>query len=298
MIFSENRYPLFGIMLWGNDPMAKTPDDTDLDRNPAGAQAGPAMIAGLKPTSAAAIPCKICGGAAAVYGAVDFHKSCEELRGFRLPPAGVPIDYRRCASCGFLFTDAFDDWSEAQFSEHIYNDDYAAVDPDYRLARPRNNADLVNRLWGQYKEQLRVLDYGGGNGVLCDALRAAGYPVAVSYDPLVPHYAQRPEGKFNLVTCFETLEHMPDPLAGIASILESVAEPGFVMLSTLVQPVEFDKIGLDWWYVGPRNGHISIFSRQALMLAWQRYGYQLVSFNDGIHFAYRVLPEFAQSIAR
>jgi hypothetical protein len=278
--------------------MAKTPDDTDPDRNPAGAQAEPTMIASLKPASAAAIPCKICGGAAAVYGAVDFHKSCEELRGFMLPPAGVPISYRRCADCGFLFTDAFDDWSEAQFGEHIYNDGYAAVDPDYQLSRPRNNAGLVDRLWGQYKEQLRVLDYGGGNGVLCETLRAAGYPVAVSYDPLVPQYAQRPEGKFNLVTCFETFEHMPDPLAGIASILASVDEPGFVMLSTVVQPMEFDKIGLDWWYIGPRNGHISIFSHQALVLAWQRYGYQLVSFHDGMHFAYRTLPEFAQSIAK
>jgi 2-polyprenyl-6-hydroxyphenyl methylase/3-demethylubiquinone-9 3-methyltransferase len=278
--------------------MAKTPYDTDRDRNPASAQAQLAMRPNLKPTSAAATPCKICGGAAAVYGAVDFHKSCEEMHGFRLPPSGVQISYRRCASCGFLFTDAFDDWNKAQFCEHIYNDGYLTVDPDYRVGRPHYNADLVNRLWGQYKAKLRVLDYGGGNGVLCDTLRAAGFPVAVSYDPLVPQYARRPEGKFNLVTCFETLEHMPHPVAGIASILESVDEPGLVMLSTLVQPIEFDKLGLDWWYVGPRNGHISIFSRQALTLAWRRYGYQLVSFNDDIHFAYRVLPEFAQSIGR
>jgi len=256
------------------------------------------MIASLKLTTAAVVPCKICGAAAAVYGTVDFHKCCMEWRGFRLPPSGVQITYRRCASCGFLFTDAFDDWSEAQFSEHIYNADYLAVDPEYPRLRPRANAELVDRLWGQHKERLRVLDYGGGSGALCDVLRAAGFPVAASYDPLVPEHARRPEGKFNLVTCFETLEHMPDPLAGIASILASVAEPGFVMFSTLVQPIEFDKIGLDWWYVGPRNGHISMFSLKALMLAWQRYGYRVVSFNDDIHFAYRVLPEFAERIAR
>jgi hypothetical protein len=278
--------------------MAEAPDTTDLDCNPPGTQAKPAMAASLKPASAAAIPCKICGGAAAVYGAVDFHKSCEERRGYRLPPSGVLIAYRRCANCGFLFTDAFDNWSEAQFIEHIYNDGYLAVDPEYELSRPHYNADMVDRLWGQDKAQLRVLDYGGGNGVLCETLRAAGYPVAVSYDSLVPQYARRPAGKFNLVTCFETIEHMPDPLAGIASILESLDEPGLVMLSTTVLPIGFDKIGLDWHYVGPRNGHISIFSRKALTLAWQHYGYQLVSFNDFIHFAYRVLPEFAQSIAK
>ncbi len=151
--------------------MAEAPTDTDLDRKPAAAPEARALLASLKPASAAATPCKICGGAAAVYGAVDFHKSCEEWRGSRLPPAGVPITYRRCASCGFLFTDAFDDWSEARFSEHIYNAGYAAVDPDYQLSRPRGNAGLVDRLWGQYKDKLRVLDYGGGNGVLCNDLR-------------------------------------------------------------------------------------------------------------------------------
>jgi Methyltransferase domain len=175
----------------------------------------------LKCTSSTVTSCKICDGEATAYGAVDFHKCCEEVRGFRLPPSGVQINYRRCTRCGFLFTEAFDDWSAAQFSAHIYNDGYLAVDPDYQLVRPRGNVGLVNRLWGQSKDKLRLLDYGGGNGVLCNTLRAAGYPVAVTYDPFVAEYARRPAGKYNLVTCFETLEHMPDPLAGIASINRS-----------------------------------------------------------------------------
>jgi hypothetical protein len=54
--------------------MADASYDTDLDRNLAGVQPELAVIATLKPAAAAAIPCKICGGAAAVYGAVDFHK--------------------------------------------------------------------------------------------------------------------------------------------------------------------------------------------------------------------------------
>ena len=70
------------------------------------------MIGSLKPVSAATSPCKICGGAAALYGVVDFHKSCVEVQGARLPLSGVPIYYRRCASCEFLFTDAFDGWSD------------------------------------------------------------------------------------------------------------------------------------------------------------------------------------------
>jgi SAM-dependent methyltransferase len=256
------------------------------------------MIERLKPVSTAPLPCKICGSAAALYGVVDFHKTCHEEQGSRLPLSGVPIYFRRCATCGFLFTDAFDDWTDEQFKRHIYDDGYLAVDPGYQDSRPRSNADMVIRLWGQHKANLRVLDYGGGNDVLCTALRAHGFPVAVTHDPMVPEHAHRPVGTFDLVTCFETLEHMPDPAAGIGRILEHLAEPGLVLFSTLVQPADFDNYGVKWWYIAPRNGHISIFSRKALAMAWGRRGYKTASFNDGLHLAYRTLPPFAAHLVK
>jgi methyltransferase family protein len=147
-------------------------------------------------------------------------------------------------------------WSEAEFKTHIYNDGYLALDPDYAAKRPRVNADVVERLFGAHKAQIRVLDYGGGNDVLCTALRSAGYAAAVTYDPFTAAYAQRPEGTFDLVTCFETLEHMPDPVAGTAAMVANLAEPELVLFSTLLQPQDFDQMGLNWWYVGPRNGHV------------------------------------------
>jgi SAM-dependent methyltransferase len=246
----------------------------------------------LKPVSPEPMPCKICGGAAALYGVVDFHKSCEEARGFRLPLSGVPIYYRRCTGCGFLFTDAFDGWTNEDFKAHIYNSDYLTVDPDYKETRPRAKAELVAGLWAEHRAQTRVLDFGGGNDLLWSVLRARGFPVAETYDPMVPDHAQRPQGKFDLVTCFETFEHMPDPNAGISQILECVAETGLVLYSTLVPPADFGRYGLGWWYVGPRNGHVSIFTRQALSIAWGRHGYKHVSFNDDLHLAFRKLPTF------
>jgi methyltransferase family protein len=250
------------------------------------------MLEGLRPVSTATCPCKICGAPAALYGVVDFHKTCEEARGVRFDLSGVPIYYRRCSDCKFLFTDAFDDWTTEQFKTFIYNDEYKLVDPDYRTARPRANADVVARLWGKHKAETRVLDYGGGNDTFCAALREHGFPVALSYDPMVPQYAQRPEGKFNLVTCFETIEHLPDPNAGIASLLEFAADPGFIFFTTLVQAPDFEQLGMNWWYVGPRNGHVSIFSKQALVRTFGRHGYKLVSFNDNIHIAFHTLPPF------
>ena len=113
---------------------------------------------------------------------------------------GTPIYRRRCAQCKFLFTDAFDDWSIEQFMTHIYNDEYELVDPDYRLLRPRANADVVGRLWGAIKAGTRSSHYGGGNvRILHRVFRDAGFPEAVTFTRTMPEHATRPEG--NLIWC-------------------------------------------------------------------------------------------------
>jgi methyltransferase family protein len=246
---------------------------------------------GLRPVSTEPLSCKICDGPASLYGVVDLHRGCETPHAARVPLSGVPIYYRRCATCGFLFTDAFDDWSEDEFKRHIYNDGYHAFDPDYETVRPSTNAQVVSQLWADHKARMRVLDFGGGNDVFCTALRANGFREAVTYDPMVPEHAKRPEGKFHLVTCFETLEHVPDPVASITKIIECVAEPGAIFYSTLTQPDDFQNYGVSWWYVGPRNGHISIFTKQALAMAWGRCGFKTLALSDGTHLAYRTLPK-------
>lgn len=250
------------------------------------------MIDALKPVSIEPTPCKICSDPSPLYGVVDFNRNCEIPNGTKLALSGTPVYYRRCDSCGFLFTDAFDQRSDEQFKAHIYNDLYYLVDPEYVSKRPISNAEVVVRLWGQRKAQTRVLDYGGGNDVFCGALRANGFPVAVTYDPMMPEYGSRPSSKFDLVTCFETLEHLPDPASGIAQIIECVADPGLIFFTTLLQPADFDVQRLNWWYVGPRNGHISIFSKKALTAAWGRQDYKVVSFNDNVHCAFKTLPPF------
>jgi 2-polyprenyl-6-hydroxyphenyl methylase/3-demethylubiquinone-9 3-methyltransferase len=255
-------------------------------------------ISEAKTTSPDTIPCKICGQAAPLYGAVDFNKSCVEITGKILPPSGVKIAYRRCPRCHFLFTTAFDHWSTDQFKQFIYNDDYIEIDPEYEDIRPRRNAEMILGLFDRDRSRLRVLDYGGGNGLTADILRGAGFRSAQTYDPFYPQYAVLPEGRFELVICIETLEHLPDPMAGIAALAGCCAEPGVVLISTGTPPADFDDQGLNWWYVGPRNGHISIFSKLALQVAWKRVGFSFGSFNDTVHLAYRNLPDFASHLLK
>ena len=126
----------------------------------------------LKPVTTVSVPCKICGGSAALYGVVDFNKSCEEARGHRLQLSGVPIYYRRCVTCSFLFTDAFDDWSNDEFKAHIYNDSYHTVDPDYGITRARARMPITWRSSGRRIRQKRAFSTSAA-AMTCFAARFA-----------------------------------------------------------------------------------------------------------------------------
>jgi 2-polyprenyl-6-hydroxyphenyl methylase/3-demethylubiquinone-9 3-methyltransferase len=248
----------------------------------------------LRPFAEDEIACKICGGAARKFGRVDFSRNCEEVRGKRLPSTGILIGYRRCATCSFIFTDAFDDWSPADWAAAVYNDAYAEVDPDYAGRRPDASAAMVVKLFGSLAGQLRVLDYGGGSGRLAQRLRDAGFTQAATFDPFHPEHATRPDGRFTLVTCFETVEHMPDPKAGAADLAGFLGDDALLLFSTVLQPPEIGQIGLGWWYVGPRNGHISLHSQDSLRRLWAGLGMQTVTLGGPVHVAFRKLPSFVR----
>jgi hypothetical protein len=240
--------------------------------------------------------CKICGELAPVFGEVDFNRSCREVSGHIRPNSGIMVFYNRCPKCEFLFSASFDSWSIKEFLAEIYNDKYIEVDQHYQTVRPTSNAGFLYRAFARQRTDLDVLDYGGGNGALAQLLRQSGFRSAATYDPLVAEFSGQPKGKFNVVSCFETLEHTPNPLAAIGEISAIVDRPGIVVFSTAVQPADFMIQGLNWWYVGPRNGHISIFSRKSLTMAWQRFGFRIGSVNDNFHVAFRQVPTFAKHL--
>jgi 2-polyprenyl-6-hydroxyphenyl methylase / 3-demethylubiquinone-9 3-methyltransferase len=102
----------------------------------------------------------------------------------------------------------------------------------------------------------RVLDIGCGGGLLCEALQALGAQVtgidlapamlatarlhaaergiAVDYQLLAAEaLAVSHPGSFDVVTCMEMLEHVPDP-PGVVAAIAALARPGgAVFISTL-----------------------------------------------------------------
>lgn len=244
--------------------------------------------------SSAPPACKICGGATSSFGAVDFNRACGGTPDFALPQAGVRVPYHRCSQCGLIFTEAFDDWTQDDFGSEIYNQDYVRIDPEYPEARPVRNALYVDNLFGRFRSALKVLDYGGGNGRLAEALRARQWRHVATFDPFSAAHRERPLGRFDLITCFETLEHLPDPAATLADIVSFLADDGIVFFSTLLTPEKIAEIGVGWWYIAPRNGHITFYSDRALGRAWAAQQLKCYSLNENFHAAVRGAPTWAR----
>jgi len=235
--------------------------------------------------------CKVCEGPSPLYGVIDFHRSCIEAQGRRLPFSGYPIYYRQCERCGFIFTDAFDAWTEASFQHNIYNEEYILVDPDFVDLRPGGNAKWVAQTFQASKGTLRVLDYGGGSGLLAQRLRDDGYQ-AETYDPF-SSFNRKPESLFDLITCFEVMEHVPSPKTTVATMVSLLKSEGAILFSTLLQPSAMASMGLNWWYAAPRNGHISLYTSAALAHLFNAHGLNVASFSENLHFTYRQVPRFA-----
>lgn len=240
--------------------------------------------------------CKICAGPSPLFGVIDFHKSCAEAQGRRLALSGYPVYYRRCAVCQFAFTNAFDGWTHADFQEQIYNDGYIEVDPDFVELRPTGNAKVLAETFKESRGTIEILDYGGGSGLTAELLRKAGFS-AETYDPF-SEFDAMPERRFDLISCFEVMEHVPSPRETAATMVSLLKDGGAILFSTLVQPAEFDRIGLSWWYAGPRNGHVSLYSAQSLGRLFAPHGMRVSSFSEGVHIAYREVPAFASHILR
>lgn len=103
-------------------------------------------------------------------------------------------------------------------------------------------------------EGKRVLDIGCGGGLLCEAMAAEG-AIVTGIDPgtdsirvaeqhrgslaidyrasTVEEFARSGGGQFDVITCMEALEHVPDPAALLATAADLLASEGSLFLSTI-----------------------------------------------------------------
>ncbi|KPK40853.1 MAG: 3-demethylubiquinone-9 3-methyltransferase [Gammaproteobacteria bacterium SG8_47] len=162
----------------------------------------------------------------------------------------------------------------------------------------------INPLRLEYIERLvglagkDVLDVGCGGGVLSEAMARAGAKVTgidmgegplsvaklhrlesgvdVNYERSTAeaYAAARPE-HFDVVTCMELLEHVPDPASVVASCAASVRPGGYVFFSTLNRNPKsylFAIVGAEYMLrmLTPGTHDFSKFIRPAELERWTR----------------------------
>ena len=215
------------------------------------------------------VACKICGGPSFAFDRVDFNKYCNPENCYGFGFSGVMVEFFRCSRCGFLFTNFCDAWTPDDFRNLIYNDDYMKVDFEYAEIRPLRMAQVISD-WFRGAEGAAILDYGSGTGWFARSMRQLGFKTVCEYDPFSA--PERPQGRFDIITCFEVIEHSPDPRGTFADLLSLLKPDGCILLSQTLQPDDILAIRGSWWYLGPRNGHVSTFTEEALELLGRESG--------------------------
>jgi SAM-dependent methyltransferase len=170
---------------------------------------------------------------------------------------------------------AFDSGEEARYASLAY----AELLPDILAKLPRRAA---------------ALDIGTGDGVFLEQLVSHGFERVVGVEPSrAPVEAARPSvrglirqspfrpsdfeaGSFSLITCFQTLEHVYEPLALCQSAFELLHPGGALLL------VCHDRRALSARVLGTRSPifdieHLQLFSHDSLSYALGQAGYGEVS---------------------
>jgi 2-polyprenyl-3-methyl-5-hydroxy-6-metoxy-1,4-benzoquinol methylase len=199
-------------------------------------------------------PCRLCGGTSAE----KFH-----LHGLK----GIDITYFECVNCGSLQTQEPTWLREAYAHSNLSDLDTGAAQ------RVVGNHAFVLVAAKIFRLQT-ILDFGGGDGLLCRLLRDRGLDARTIDDHATPTYARLFEGSltrnYDLITAFEVFEHLPHPSVSLKDLFQS--KPRFIIASTEI----YSGQDATWWYLAPHQGqHVFFYSRDALrsLASHHRYSY-------------------------
>ncbi len=207
--------------------------------------------------------CRLCGGTTSPTYKLEILKKYD-------------IQYLSCESCGHFQTEK-PYWLTEAYTEIINDEDLGIF---------RRNFFFSNflTLWLGKKNPLtwKALDYSGGYGILVRLMRDQGLNFKWTDKYCENIFAKNAtantqEEKFDLVTSFEVLEHVEDPVAFVKELL--TYGKGTLLLSTVTFKGQFPS--KDWYYLGKNHGqHIGFFNQRSLEKLAQLTGVHLVSFRN------------------
>jgi 2-polyprenyl-3-methyl-5-hydroxy-6-metoxy-1,4-benzoquinol methylase len=193
------------------------------------------------------------------------------------------VGFYRCNDTGFIQTDKVH-WLEEAYTSAITNLDLGLVERNVQLSKT-----VYPILLKYFYEDQKFLDYGGGYGLFVRMMRDKGFNFFL-YDTyceniFVPHLDIKnltdETEKFDAITAFEVFEHLDDPMAEIALLLQ---HSHTIIFSTEIIPNQEFKTAQDWWYFSPSTGqHIAFYSIAALEYIAKHFQLQLYTNRQNLH---------------
>lgn len=208
--------------------------------------------------------CEACNSAKVRFeGALDSNRVHNPSNPYPFGRSNILVAYNKCADCGFLFSRDWVAKDSIFWNEKIYNEEYKKiVDPDWTKNRAIQVAPLFVRLLRILKDNFypSVMDYGSGSGMLASLLRQSGVSEVVTYDAYTDD-RQLPEGgDYDVIIAVEVFEHEISPQSLIFNFSRLLSDNGVIFFTTKT----FKSPKIEYSYVAPRNGHVSIYSPKAL----------------------------------
>jgi hypothetical protein len=186
--------------------------------------------------------------------------------------------YRRCKACGYLFI------VDPHWLAEAYATAIAALDTGI-VTRNLWLADATTALLGSSLRAVRrSVDFGGGTGLLVRLMRDRGHDFhwhdAYSPNLLAIGFEADLQQRYDLVTAFELIEHLTDPVATVAQLRQLAP---VLLISTELLPDPMPALDR-WWYFAPEAGqHIGFFTRRSLEVLGERFGLMLSSNGRNLH---------------
>ncbi len=207
------------------------------------------------------------------------------------------INYYECRDCSFRFSMPS---KNPNFKQTI--DEYEPAYQSYLAEQPSDLPNFKAALrWMELFHPLSDanaahLDVGAGSGKFIDYIRSKRPCKSMGIEPsralfdafcladkgieckVFEDFAQSTELRFNVITAFDVLEHLPDPCGFFEGARKLLTDGGYLFISTPDVGALVPKVmGKQWYHYNAY--HLAYLNRQTMAKLAQKHGFEIVEFS-------------------